>query len=195
MSSDIGATSSENARENLLASENRKEDTQRWVTIKRNSRISLWVFYALMVVVVSIVIWRLVELSAEKHTIANASAALAVFLLVPLTLYDINAHIQNYVSPLQRFYIRIMFMVRNLSLLILFSPPQRGSFFFTSTTTLTTTSNPTLPRPGPYLRHRVLPCLDLERNKFVLGNMPGNVRSLCDSLRGESPSGVSGGQG
>lgn len=49
--------------------------------------------------------------NAEKSSWAIATSFAAVCVAVPLSLYDMNVHLQNWVSPLQRHYIRIMGMV------------------------------------------------------------------------------------
>ena len=75
------------------------------------SRISLIILYVLIVCLIGVVIWQLVIRGSERHVIAWAVGAMAVGIAVPLSLHDIHLHILHYVNPLQRYYIRILWMV------------------------------------------------------------------------------------
>ena len=83
----------------------------RWHVYKLWSRIALGVTYAALAVVSGLVIWQLAARDAERHVVAVCVAAIAVCIALPLSLLDINAHLQNMVSPLQRHYVRILAMV------------------------------------------------------------------------------------
>ena len=64
-------------------------------------------------------VWILEHLSrqhAETHRYGWAVAGIFVLLAVPVSLHEIHLHALHYVSPLQRFYIRILWMVPIYSL-------------------------------------------------------------------------------
>ena len=86
-------------------------DERRWARCKLYSRLALAASYSATLVLLSLMAWQLSVRHAERATAAVAAAGAAVLLAVPLSLYDMNAHLQNYVSPLQRHYIRIMGLV------------------------------------------------------------------------------------
>ena len=82
------------------------EDPSRWARIKLISRAILVLTYVLFGVLAALVIWQMAVRHAEKTSWAIATAGLACVIAVPLTLFQMNVHLQNYVSPLQRHYIR-----------------------------------------------------------------------------------------
>ena len=88
-----------------------EDDPNRWARCKLYSRIALGLLYATLATVSSLLIYKMVASGAEKSAWAIAVSAIAVLFAVPLSVYDINAHLQNFVSPLQRHYIRIIAMV------------------------------------------------------------------------------------
>lgn len=49
--------------------------------------------------------------TTERHVVAWFVAALFVGIAIPLSVADIMSHLTHYVSPLQRFYIRILWLV------------------------------------------------------------------------------------
>jgi len=61
--------------------------------------------------VCGVVVWQLVSQRAERHVIAISTAGFAVAIALPLSVWDTNKHVQHFVSPLQRHYIRILLMV------------------------------------------------------------------------------------
>jgi len=75
------------------------------------SEVALVTTYALLVCVFGVVVWQLVKRQSERHVVAWAVGAAFVGVACPLSLHDINLHVSNYVSQLQRFYIRIIAMV------------------------------------------------------------------------------------
>ena len=83
----------------------------RWERCKLYSRITLALLYSLVAVFFSVLVWQMVVRHAEKSSAALAAAGVAVLIAVPLSLHDMHAHLQNYVSPLQRHYVRIMGLV------------------------------------------------------------------------------------
>ena len=83
----------------------------RWMRYKFYSRLALSIAYFLLALVTALMVWQMVALKAEKSSWAVATSAVAVLIAIPLSLFDMNIHLQNYVSPLQRHYIRIMGMV------------------------------------------------------------------------------------
>ena len=87
------------------------EDPARWARCKLYSRITLAVLYVVTAILSALLIWQMSVRHAEKSSWAIATSAIAVLIAIPLSLYDMNVHLQNYVSPLQRHYIRIMGMV------------------------------------------------------------------------------------
>ena len=71
-----------------------------------------------------VVIWQMTVIHFEKHVMAWIIGAVFVMICVPLSLQDIHFHIIHYVHPLQRHYIRILWMIPG---------PQFTSFTSTST--------------------------------------------------------------
>jgi len=58
-----------------------------------------------------VVIWQMTVIHFEKHVMAWIIGAVFVMICVPLSLQDIHFHIIHYVHPLQRHYIRILWMI------------------------------------------------------------------------------------
>ena len=75
------------------------------------AEVSLILTYILITVLTCIVIWQLVAARSERHVIAWAVGAICVAIALPLSLHDVTMHLLHFVSPLQRFYIRILWMV------------------------------------------------------------------------------------
>lgn len=75
------------------------------------SSIMLCITYAIVVALASIVCWQFIMFQYEKHVVAWVIGAVFVMISVPLALQDIHFHILHYVSPLQRHYIRILWMI------------------------------------------------------------------------------------
>mmetsp|Transcript_19396 Transcript_19396/g.40756 ORF Transcript_19396/g.40756 Transcript_19396/m.40756 type:complete len:406 (-) Transcript_19396:240-1457(-) len=79
--------------------------------IVKLSRISLYVSCALTILLGVTVVWYLISMSSELHVIGWTVGLIFVAVAVPLSLHDIHMHLLHYVSPLQRFYIRVIWMV------------------------------------------------------------------------------------
>lgn len=75
------------------------------------SRAMLAIVYALVVALSVIVLWQMIEQGSERHMMGWAIGAVFVAVTLPLSLNDIHMHIIHYVSPLQRHYVRILWMV------------------------------------------------------------------------------------
>ena len=86
-------------------------DAERWARLKLCARVALTTLWVSCAVLFGLMWWQMAARNAEKSSWAIATSFAAVCIAVPLSLYDINVHLQNWVSPLQRFYIRIMGMV------------------------------------------------------------------------------------
>lgn len=82
-----------------------------WETTKRISRIVLGLYSVLLTALFVCAAVELSRIGVQKNTWALFSGAIPVLIAVPWASYSINAHVQNYVSPLQRYYIRIIFLV------------------------------------------------------------------------------------
>ena len=78
---------------------------------RKTSRVLLLLFYVASTLIFALAIWQIIITHAENHIIAYCIAGFAVAIAIPLSLYDVNSHLQNYVSPLQRHYIRILGLV------------------------------------------------------------------------------------
>ena len=78
---------------------------------QRASEAALRATYALVLSLIAVVSWLLSTRGDDREIIAWCIAAFFVALSVPLVLHDIHMHLQHFVSPLQRFYIRILFFV------------------------------------------------------------------------------------
>lgn len=79
-----------------------------WVV---TSSIMLCITYGLVLALAAIVCWQFIMFEYEKHVIAWVIGALFVMISVPLALQDIHFHVIHYVHPLQRHYIRILWMI------------------------------------------------------------------------------------
>ena len=79
-----------------------------WVS---TSAIMLCITYMLVLCVLGIVCWQFTMYPYEKHIIAWTIGAVFMMISVPLALQDIHFHIIHYCSPLQRHYIRILWMI------------------------------------------------------------------------------------
>ena len=84
-------------------------------------RVSEWLMVATYVAVAAISITMLVFLftgdrAAGAHTTAFSIGGIFVALTLPLSIHDLHMHCAHYVSPLQRYYVRILFMVPVYSL-------------------------------------------------------------------------------
>jgi hypothetical protein len=79
-----------------------------WVA---TSSIMLCITYSLVFTVAGIVCWQFTMYQYESHVIAWTIGAVFMLMAVPLTLQDIHFHIIHYCSPLQRHYIRILWMI------------------------------------------------------------------------------------
>ena len=62
-------------------------------------------------VLVAIVIWQLVIFHSEPHVVMWSVAGIFVGASLPISLHTIHMHLAHYVSPLQRFYLRILWLV------------------------------------------------------------------------------------
>jgi hypothetical protein len=79
-----------------------------WVV---TSSIMLCITYLLVLALGAIVCWQFIMFEYEKHVIAWVIGALFVMISLPLALQDIHFHVIHYVHPLQRHYIRILWMI------------------------------------------------------------------------------------
>ena len=84
---------------------------EHWQYTKRIRLAVLIAAYVAISVIAGILIWQLASRGAERHVVAIVVAGIFVLVALPLSLNDINGHMQNLVSPLQRHYIRILAMV------------------------------------------------------------------------------------
>jgi len=87
------------------------DDAARWHRLKFWSRLTLAVLWVGGAVLFALLWWQMAARNSERSSWAIATSFAAVCIAVPLSLYDMNVHLQNWVSPLQRHYIRIMAMV------------------------------------------------------------------------------------
>ena len=87
-----------------------RQDQTYWIRV---ARILLGVAYlAIVVLFVVALTFLILNGSTSRHVLAWAVAALFVGIAVPLSLHDIHLHALHYIRPdLQRFYIRILWMV------------------------------------------------------------------------------------
>jgi hypothetical protein len=67
--------------------------------------------YAIGVCITCIVIWQLVYYNSKPQTIFWSVAGIMVALSLPLSLHTIHMHLAHFVSPLQRLYLRILWLV------------------------------------------------------------------------------------
>uniref|UniRef100_A0A7S0EV46 Uncharacterized protein n=1 Tax=Hanusia phi TaxID=3032 RepID=A0A7S0EV46_9CRYP len=79
-----------------------------WVA---TSASMLAITYLLIIALAGIVLWQFIVHEYEQHVIAWVIGAIFVMASVPLALQDIHFHIIHYVSPLQRHYVRILWMI------------------------------------------------------------------------------------
>lgn len=86
-------------------------ENPQWAKTKLISRAIIVTTYVCLAVVSGILIWQLSARGAERHVSAICAAGVAVLVALPMSLLDMNAHLQNLVSPLQRHYIRILALV------------------------------------------------------------------------------------
>ena len=75
-----------------------------WEVVKFRSRIALGVYAVLFVAAVVFSFYLLATLQPGANAWALVTSLIALGISIPLTAYDINSHVQNYVSPLQRYY-------------------------------------------------------------------------------------------
>mmetsp|Transcript_30604 Transcript_30604/g.81725 ORF Transcript_30604/g.81725 Transcript_30604/m.81725 type:complete len:269 (+) Transcript_30604:107-913(+) len=75
------------------------------------SRALLTLVYLILFALIGIIIWQFMYYQYQEHVIAWVIGAIFVGLAVPLSLQDIHYHMLHYVSPLQRHYMRILWMV------------------------------------------------------------------------------------
>mmetsp|Transcript_54821 Transcript_54821/g.134087 ORF Transcript_54821/g.134087 Transcript_54821/m.134087 type:complete len:204 (-) Transcript_54821:2863-3474(-) len=75
------------------------------------SRILLGIVYILVFTTGCVILAHLAQAHSERHVFAWAVGGIFVCLAVPLSLHDIHMHILHYHSPLQKYYIRILWMV------------------------------------------------------------------------------------
>ena len=87
-----------------------------WETVKLRSRIALSVYAVLFVTVVGFSIYLLATLKPGASAWALVTSLIALGISIPLTAYDINAHVQNYISPLQRYYMCVLLAALSLPL-------------------------------------------------------------------------------
>lgn len=71
----------------------------------------LWALHSLAVVVFGISLWQLLVYSSQSYVIAWCVGGFFVCLAVPISLHDMKLHVNHYVSPLQRHYVRCLAMV------------------------------------------------------------------------------------
>ena len=76
------------------------------------SRAMLWLTYGGGVILGSWIVYALTrEKASETQDYAFAIAGIFVGLAVPLSLYDMNMHMAHYVSPLQAYVLRVLWIV------------------------------------------------------------------------------------
>eukprot|EP00282_Hemiselmis_andersenii_P011381 CAMPEP_0114137964 /NCGR_PEP_ID=MMETSP0043_2-20121206/16054_1 /TAXON_ID=464988 /ORGANISM="Hemiselmis andersenii, Strain CCMP644" /LENGTH=387 /DNA_ID=CAMNT_0001231871 /DNA_START=93 /DNA_END=1253 /DNA_ORIENTATION=- len=75
------------------------------------SRVGLVCTYACVFGTGGWILYYLMQQHSERHVFAWAVAGIFVCLAVPLSLHDIHMHLLHYVSPLQKYYVRILWMV------------------------------------------------------------------------------------
>ena len=92
------------------------DDAARWARLKLYARVALTALWVSCAVLFGLMWWQMAVRSAEKSSWAIATSFAAVCVAVPISMYDLNAHLQNWVSPLQRHYIRILGLVPIYSL-------------------------------------------------------------------------------
>ena len=75
-----------------------------WEVVKFRSRVALSVYGLFFAGAVVFSIYLLATLQPGANAWALVTSLIALGVSIPLTAYDINAHVQNYISPLQRYY-------------------------------------------------------------------------------------------
>ena len=75
-----------------------------WEVVKWRYRLALGIYAILFLAAVVFGLVRLATLHSAYNTWALVTSLIALGISIPLTAYDINAHVQNYISPLQRYY-------------------------------------------------------------------------------------------
>jgi hypothetical protein len=75
-----------------------------WEVVKWRSRVALAAYAILFLAAVIFGLYKLASLHSAANTWALVTSLIALGISIPLTAYDINAHVQNYISPLQRYY-------------------------------------------------------------------------------------------
>ena len=79
-----------------------------WIRV---SRALYWLTLLGILASVGVAIWHIVTQRDAKHVVAWASAAFFVAVAVVVALHNIHLHVLHYLHPLQRFYIRVVWMV------------------------------------------------------------------------------------
>ena len=77
---------------------------------QRASEVALGVVYTLVLSLIVVVSWLISSRGDDRALVAWCIAAFFVGLVVPLTLHDVHMHLLHFVSPLQRYYVRILFL-------------------------------------------------------------------------------------
>jgi hypothetical protein len=72
--------------------------------------VALGVVYTLVLSLIAVVSWLISLRVDDRALVAWCIAAFFVGLVVPLTLHDVHMHLLHFVSPLQRYYVRILFL-------------------------------------------------------------------------------------
>ena len=101
-----------------------------WEQTKLRSRVALGVFYALFTAGFIAAIVFAVRRGAGFQAWVLLTALIPLAVSIPLVSYDVNAHVANYVSPLQRYYVRIMMLVPMYALNSFFALAFPGSEVF-----------------------------------------------------------------
>jgi len=78
---------------------------------QRASEVALGFVYALVLSLIAVVSWLISTRGEDRALVAWCISAFFVGLTVPLSLHDIHMHLLHFVSPLQRYYVRILFLV------------------------------------------------------------------------------------
>jgi hypothetical protein len=81
---------------------------QRWA---RCASLTLYASYLLIALVAGVSLYALITRREGLQTWAYATGLISLFLALPISLYDIHAHISHMVSPLQIRYVRILAMI------------------------------------------------------------------------------------
>jgi hypothetical protein len=81
---------------------------QRWA---RCAQATLYLSYAIILLLASCAIYLLISRKAETETAAFVVGGIALFAALPLSFYDMHQHLSHIVSPLQIRYVRVLFMV------------------------------------------------------------------------------------